>query len=64
MSFFLYGQKTITVKGNVVDKRTRDPLAGASILIPGKNTGTYTNEFGAFEISIPENVSRFKVAYV
>ena len=59
-----YGQQTMILKGKVTDKNTKEALIGVSILIPEKKTGTYTNKFGEFEITISEKTTRFTVAYV
>ena len=45
-------KNTATVSGTVVDENER-PLAGVSVLILGKQSGTSTNEAGLFEITVP-----------
>jgi TonB-linked SusC/RagA family outer membrane protein len=42
------------VSGTVQDGKGR-PIAGASILILGKTTGTVSDEAGKFKLSVPEN---------
>ena len=42
------------VSGTVLDGKGR-PIAGASILILGKTTGTVSDETGKFKLSVPEN---------
>lgn len=41
-----------TVKGTVLDKGSRDPLIGATVLLKGTNTGTLTEFDGSFELSV------------
>jgi len=57
-------QKPLILSGKVTDKSTMEPLEGATVYIPEENTGTYTNESGAFEIKIDKNTTRFQVAYI
>jgi hypothetical protein len=64
MSFFLFAQKTITLKGKVINKSTKEALIGATVFIPEKKAGTTTNASGEFEISTSENITRIKVAYI
>ena len=45
-------KNTASVSGTVVDENER-PLAGVSVLILGKQSGTSTNEAGLFEITVP-----------
>lgn len=50
----------ITVRGVVLDENNF-PLEGASVLIKGTESGTFTNAAGEFSLTIPENVSRVLV---
>ena len=63
MSFFLYAQKTIILKGKVFDKSSKETLIGATVFIPEKKSGTTTNASGEFEINTSDNISNFKIAY-
>lgn len=47
-------QQDIRLKGKVTDKKGL-PLAGVSITVSGKATGTSTNADGEYEITVPEN---------
>lgn len=64
LTSIVYAQNTRMLKGKVIDQRTKETLVGATIFIPDKNTGTTTNAFGEFEISLSENATRFKVSYL
>jgi hypothetical protein len=46
-----------SIKGRVVDKKTRDPLPFASVSVVGKNTGTITNDDGEFVLKIPREMN-------
>jgi hypothetical protein len=56
------------IKGKVFDSETKEPLAGASIIIKGKNIGTTADMNGIFTFNIPENLITdqivFNVLYV
>ena len=43
------------VTGKVTDASTKTPIAGASVLVKGTNTGTTTGEDGSFSITLPAN---------
>jgi TonB-linked SusC/RagA family outer membrane protein len=51
-SYLAIAQKTIT--GTITDAKTKEPIAGASILINGKKAGTSSNENGVFTITAAE----------
>ncbi len=46
----LYGQSA-SISGTVTDKTTNEALAGVSVAIKGRNTGTATNENGRFTLT-------------
>lgn len=49
-------QQQITVKGKVIDNNG-DPVIGASVFIPGTQTGTSTDLDGAYQLLVPDNAS-------
>ena len=52
-SFYTFAQ-TVTIRGYVTDKVTGERLINATVYIPSKTTGTITNNFGFYSISIPK----------
>lgn len=52
-----------TISG-IVSTSAKDPLAGASIVIPGTNRGATTNSFGIFSLSIPASVTTLHVSHL
>jgi len=47
-SAFSYGQSIISISGNVLDSKNREPLVGASVMEKGTTNGTMTNPNGKF----------------
>ncbi|HEX4851141.1 MAG TPA: carboxypeptidase-like regulatory domain-containing protein, partial [Puia sp.] len=60
-SYLAVGQKTVT--GIIKDARSKQPLAGVSVKIKGKTTGTVTNNEGAFQLSA-SNGETIQISYV
>lgn len=52
---------TATLSGYIKDKNTGEALIGASVMIQAQQTGTVTNAFGFFSITLP--VSTYVVQY-
>ena len=48
-----HAQNHFTLKGTVIDKETKEPLAFAHIGIPSKGIGTATSDHGEFSLKIP-----------
>lgn len=49
------GEPTSTVKGTVLDKTTREPLIGVTVLVKGTSLGTVTDIDGNYSIDVPRN---------
>ena len=52
-----------TING-VVTTSAKDPLAGASVTVPGTNLGATTNAFGIYSLSVPAKVTTLQVSYL
>ena len=66
--FFLLGfagvyAQEIAVQGVIVDKKSGEPLIGATVLQKGTTNGTITDYDGLFRISVPRN-SVLAVSYI
>lgn len=55
-------QRTLT--GTVVDAKNREPLPGASILVPGTTTGTVADAAGKFTLSVPQAATAVTVSFI
>lgn len=61
ISFKLIPQKTITISGHIKDKKTGEDLIGAACYIQELTTGTTSNVYGFYSITIP--AGKYTVAY-
>lgn len=61
----IYAQNIGSIKGKIIDQRTKNPLPGANILVLGLEKGTSSDEAGNFEINnLTENVYKLQVGYL
>ena len=54
ISSLSFSQDKVTLSGTVSDKNTNETLIGVSVLIEELKTGTATNEYGFYSITIPK----------
>ncbi len=59
----LFGQKT-TVTGKVIDSRTKEPIAFATVFFDESSVGTSTDEKGNYTITTEKNYTKLKVLSV
>ena len=50
---FLSAQDRVTISGDVSDSLSKETLLGVTILINELNTGTITNSYGFYSLSVP-----------
>lgn len=67
--FFLIGswakaQDKVTISGTIVNSQNNETLIGVSIYIPELQSGTTTNEYGFFSLSIPKGDYTLQVSYM
>jgi len=62
--FFLSTQAQNVIKGTVFDKKYKEPLTGAAILVEGTTNGTTADIDGNFEIKIGPGNYTLVVSYV
>lgn len=59
------GAININVKGNIKDKKSKEPLIGATIQIVGSSTGTVTDLNGDFELKdVKDGIYDIEIKYV
>jgi outer membrane receptor for ferrienterochelin and colicin len=59
-----FAQKRLTLSGFIKDKGSKELLIGASIAIPKYKTGTTSNAYGFYSISLPADTFEVVVSYV
>ncbi len=62
--FALSAQEKYTLSGIVSEKRTGETLIGVNIIIPELNTGTTTNEYGFYSITLPSGSYNVVASYL
>ena len=63
-SFFITAQEKFTLSGVIQDQGTNETLIGVNILVPELNTGTTTNEYGFYSITLPKGNYKLVVSYI
>lgn len=53
-----------TVTGSILDAKTKEPLPGASILVPGTTTGSVADAAGKFSLSVPQSSTAITVSFI
>ena len=64
ISLSVLGQEKITLSGTVYDDSNNETLIGVSIYFPELNSGTTTNEYGFYSITIPKGTYKFQISYL
>ncbi len=60
----VFSQKKYTVSGHVTDAATGEEQIGATIYISELKTGTVTNSYGFYSITIPQGTYHLRYSYV
>jgi len=54
----------VVLSGYITNQETREPVAGATIYFPGLSTGTISNAFGFYRISVPRGSYIVRYSFV
>ena len=57
-------QEKFTLKGIISEEKNNETLIGVSIIFPELNTGTTTNEYGFYSITLPKGTYQITVSYI
>ncbi|WGK64925.1 TonB-dependent receptor [Croceiramulus getboli] len=57
-------QERYTLSGRVLDAASNETLLGVNILLPDANTGTTTNSYGFYSITLPEGTYQIQIRYL
>jgi hypothetical protein len=63
-SFSALGQEKITLSGTVYDDLNNETLIGVSVYFPELKSGTITNEYGFYSITIPKGNYQLQLSYL
>ena len=61
---FTKAQEKFTISGVVTEKLSNETLNGVNIILPDLNTGTTTNEYGFYSITLPEGTFKIVISYL
>ncbi|RNC79791.1 MAG: TonB-dependent receptor [Winogradskyella sp.] len=59
-----FAQNKFTLSGIITDKSTTETLIGVNIIIPELKTGTVTNEYGFYSITLQEGKYEIQISYL
>lgn len=60
----LFAQEKFTFSGTVLDNQSNETLIGVNIIVPEISSGTITNEYGFFSITLPKGEYKVLVSYL
>lgn len=63
-TLFSFGQEKFTISGHVKDGESGEDLIGATIWVPELTTGTITNEYGFYSLTLPQGTYNIKYSYI
>ncbi len=63
-SLALNAQEKVTISGVITDQASSEALIGVSVFIKEMNSGTVTNEYGFYSLTIPKGKYTLKIGYL
>lgn len=63
-SLSLYSQEKFTLSGTIQETTSNETLISVNIIIPELQTGTTTNEYGFYSITLPEGEYKVIISYI
>jgi len=63
-SFGLFAQQKYTISGIVKDSLNNETLIGVNVIVPEIQSGTMTNEYGFYSITLPEGAYTLQISYL
>lgn len=64
MGNWAQAQDKVTISGTIVNSQSNETLIGVSIYIPELQSGTTTNEYGFFSLSVPKGEYTLQISYM
>lgn len=62
--FSAFSQQKFTLSGSITDAKNNETLIGVNVYIPQLKTGTTTNEYGFYSITVPQNNYTLQISYL
>ena len=59
-----YSQEKFTLTGTVKDQSSLETLIGVNIIIPELQTGTTSNEYGFYSLTLPKGNYNIEISYL
>ena len=59
-----FAQNKYTLSGTITDNSSTETLIGVNIIIPDLKTGTVTNEYGFYSITLNEGTYKIQISYL
>ncbi|MGJ8744384.1 TonB-dependent receptor [Polaribacter sp.] len=63
-SLTVFSQEKNTISGTIYDESNNETLIGVSVYFPSLNSGTTTNEYGFYSLTIPEGTYKIEISYL
>ncbi|APY07480.1 collagen-binding protein [Winogradskyella sp. J14-2] len=60
----LPAQEKFTLSGTITDSESNETLIGVNVLIPEIQSGTMTNEYGFYSITLPKGTYNIQISYL
>lgn len=64
LSLSIVAQEKFTLSGTITDKNSNETLIGVNIVFPELQTGTITNEYGFYSITLPKGNYNFQISHI
>ncbi|QXP70558.1 TonB-dependent receptor [Polaribacter sp. R2A056_3_33] len=64
VSFSALSQERHTISGTIYDDSNNETLIGVSVYFPELNSGTITNQYGFYSITLPKGSYKIQVSYL
>lgn len=64
LSSILNAQEKHTISGTITDNNSNETLIGVNVIIPELKTGTVTNSYGFYSITLPEGSYEIQISYL
>ncbi|MCT4628689.1 TonB-dependent receptor [Winogradskyella sp.] len=63
-SLALLAQEKFTLSGTVRDSQSNETLIGVNVIVPEIQSGTMTNEYGFYSITLPKGTYKIQISYL